>query len=109
VLAIILAQTSEIIPGEKSEQFRKTLIWEQGQYTICKYSGSGYRNFLENYSLGIGTQNEFSEIPGEPRPIAKDVCSPQKEIVFRVRKSLITDIHAGWEHGKARPNLYQCS
>jgi hypothetical protein len=61
---------------------------------------------LENYGLVIGTQSEFSKIPEELRAIAKSLFSPQKEIVFRARKSLITDTRAG--PGTARSLLYQC-
>jgi hypothetical protein len=97
VLAIFLlgnVQTSEIIPGWVREQSRKTPVWEQEQEPIFKYSGLGKGNFLENYGLRTGTQYEFSKIPGELRAIAKSLFSPQKEIVFRARKCLITDIRA---------------
>jgi hypothetical protein len=60
-----------------------------------KYSGLGKGNFLENYCLGTGTHNKFSKIPGELPAIAKSLFSPQKEIAFPVRRSLITDIRAG--------------
>jgi hypothetical protein len=50
---------------------------------------------LENYGLGTGTHNEFSKIPGELPAISKSLLSPQKEIVFPARRSLITDIRAG--------------
>jgi hypothetical protein len=50
---------------------------------------------LENYGLGTGTHNEFSKIPGELPAISKSSLSPQKEIVFPARRSLITDIRAG--------------
>ena len=50
---------------------------------------------MENYGLGTGTQNEFSKILGELPAIAKSLFSPQKEIVFPARRSLITDIRAG--------------
>jgi hypothetical protein len=50
---------------------------------------------LENYGLGTGTQNKFSKISGELPAIAKNLFSPQKEIVFPARRSLITDIRAG--------------
>jgi hypothetical protein len=50
---------------------------------------------LENYGLVTGTQYKFSKIPEELRAIAKSLFSPQKEIVFRARKSLITDTRAG--------------
>jgi hypothetical protein len=62
---------------------------------ILEYSRSGQGNFWENYGRGTGTQYKFTEIPGELRAIAKSLFSPQKEIVFRARKSLITDIRAG--------------
>ncbi len=50
---------------------------------------------MENYGLETGTQYKFSKIPEELRAIAKSLFSPQKEIVFRARKSLITDTRAG--------------
>jgi hypothetical protein len=98
VLVIFLLgnfQTSEIIPGWEREQSWKTPVWEQEHLPIFKYSGSGWGNFLENYGQGTGTQYEFSKISEELRAIAKSLFSPQKEIVFRARKSLITDIRAG--------------
>ncbi len=50
---------------------------------------------MEIYGLGTGTHNEFSKIPGELPVIAKSLFSPEKEIVFLARRSLITDIRAG--------------
>jgi hypothetical protein len=55
----------------------------------------GVGEFLGKLRSGNRYSVQIVKIPGELRAIAKSLFSPQKEIVFWARKSLITDIRAG--------------
>jgi hypothetical protein len=83
------------IPGWEREQFQKIPVWEQ---IIFKYSGIfrvGVGEFLGKLRFGNRYTTQIFKNPWRTPAYSKSLFSPQKEIVFRARISLITDIRAG--------------